>query len=63
MDKLLDGWMIGDLMSFSTFNSTALGTAKTPWHFGHSECNGAKVYQDDGWIIMEGCVEWNPIYS
>ena len=20
-------------------------------------------YQDDGWIIMKGCVQWNHIYS
>ena len=20
-------------------------------------------YQDDGWIIMKGCVQWNPVYG
>ena len=20
-------------------------------------------YQDDGWVIMNGCVEWNPVYG
>ena len=20
-------------------------------------------YQEDGWVIIEGCVQWNPIYN
>ena len=20
-------------------------------------------YQDDGWVIMKGCVQWNPFYD
>ena len=22
-----------------------------------------KSYQDDGWMIMKGCVQWNPVYG
>ena len=20
-------------------------------------------YQDDGWVIMKGCVQWNPVHN
>ena len=25
--------------------------------------NRFQSYQDDGWIIIKGCVQWNPVYD
>ena len=22
-----------------------------------------RSYQDDGWVMMKGCVQWNPVYN
>ena len=24
---------------------------------------GFQSYQDDGWMITKGCVQWNPVYA
>ena len=29
---------------------------------GRMSYNFNGIYQDDVWVIMKGCVQWNPVY-
>ena len=55
-----------------TFEDKARGIAilyLIGWLDGWMTCDSTSFsivfwsYQEDGWMIMKGCVQWNPIYG
>ena len=65
----MDGWM-DSLQSYVFFNRKGwVNGWMDGWMDGWIACDLTSFstvfqsYQDDGWMIMKGCVQWNPIYG